>query len=286
MKMVGRLACMAGLLCLTLIYGCGGNGGAAAGAGARYVAVDPAAGSSLRSNEATAINPSGHATGIVLVAGDYSHAVLYSRAVTNLGTLPGDKFSYGQSLNASDQVVGYSMSAGGVSRAFLYANGQMIALASAGSTASGINTQGQVVGSAVVVNGETHAVLWQNGQMSDLGTLPGAHESAANAINDNGQVVGISGGQAFLWQNGQMTAIGAFNPTAINNAGQVVGFIGVSTGTHAIEWQNGQLTDLGVYPGDLQSQATGINNAGQIVGWSMRVVNGNIEEHVFRPILW
>src|SRR5256885_1146601 len=84
-----------------LLYGCGGGGSLTS---VRYVVVDPAP-PPLRSNSASAVNMNGHATGTIFV-GDYSHAALFADAVIDLGTLPGDLFSYGLSINAQDQVVG------------------------------------------------------------------------------------------------------------------------------------------------------------------------------------
>jgi probable HAF family extracellular repeat protein len=52
-----------------------------------------------------------------------------------------------------------------------------------------INASGQVVGD--VVNGsQTHAFLYSNGSLADLGTVGGFTNSHANALNDNGKVVG------------------------------------------------------------------------------------------------
>ena len=71
--------------------------------------------------------------------------------------------------------------------------------------------------------------------VTDLGTLPGGSGSYAEAINNNGQVVGYSyiGGDSvchpFLWQSGSgMLDLGTLGGSysiaeGINNLGQVVG---------------------------------------------------------------
>ena len=69
------------------------------------------------------------------------------------------------------------------------------------SGAAAINDRGQVIGSSgsMFVNdrGDTignseSAFLWQNGTMTDLGVLPGDNRSSAVAINNRGQIVGVS----------------------------------------------------------------------------------------------
>ena len=67
--------------------------------------------------------------------------------------------------------------------------------------AYGINNEQQIVGDAFTSAREWHAFLWDstNG-IVDLGVLPGTHDSRAYAINDNGWIVGESGGRAVLWQ--------------------------------------------------------------------------------------
>ena len=83
-----------------------------------------------------------------------------------------------------------------------------------------------------------------------LDPLPGHDRSWARAINNRGQIVGLS----------------SFGPLS-------------SDEIHAVLWQDGvavDLGDLGGYP----TQALDINDRGQIVGWGM---NGAGER---RAILW
>jgi len=171
------------------------------------------------------------------------------------------------------------------------------------SYATGANNRGQVVGWAE--NGvhdsscntafqilQFRAALWEpNGEMRELPPLPGDSTSAATAINDKGQVVGISGAcgvavgdvsaaHAVIWENGVPTRIPDFGghawntPTAINNDGVVVGFSlpAAADGTRfyrAFVWtkENGTKM-LDQIPGDVRSAAFGINNDGAIVGLS------------------
>jgi probable HAF family extracellular repeat protein len=163
-------------------------------------------------------------------------------------------------------------------------------LAIAGA-AHAINNSGQVAG-AILVSGHNHASLYNNGVQTDLGTLPGDVASQAYALNDSGNVVGMSVGMGplsqhgFLWTpttaNGttgtmiQLGNTGGYNPgyfhvNAVNNLVQVVGDESAGT-AHAWLWQNGVMTDINslLSPADqsawvLQS-ATGINDSQQVVG--------------------
>ena len=195
---------------------------------------------------------------------------------------------------------------------FFYENGVMTPLPTLGGYqgfASGVNNSGQVVGWAETpVHDPTcnapqvlqfRAVLWEprKGTTRELPPLPGDSTSAATAINDQGQVVGISGdcdiavGQrsaqhSVLWENGTVIDIGDLGgdawhtPMDINSAGDVVGFsnplgvIGIDFAPHAFLWTRaGGVRDLGTLPGDAVSQAVGINASGQIVGVSSGAIN-------------
>ena len=207
---------------------------------------------------------------------------------------------------------------GQICKGFRWQSGQMTALppfpGGYSSYATGVNNRGQVVGWAENgVHDQTcnpdfqvlqfRAAIWQpNGQMQELPPLPGDSTSAATAINDLGQVVGISGDcgvavgsvsakHAVLWENRVPIDLGniggdAWNtPTATNNQGTIVGFANTAPGTarvyEAFIWTKAAgMKSLGKIPGDLRSTANGINEKGQIVGLS----RGG--PHLFRAILW
>jgi probable HAF family extracellular repeat protein len=170
--------------------------------------------------------------------------------------------------------------------------------------ATGSNDRRQVVGWAEnTVHDPTctapqvlqfRAAIWGPGrdEVRELPPLPGDSTSAATALNDQDQVVGISGicgsavgafsaAHAVLWDHGRPIDIGnlggvAWNtPMAINQWGDVVGFSNVSASdgdtfnAHAFLWTRREgILDLKTLPGDALSQALGINNWGQVVGIS------------------
>jgi probable HAF family extracellular repeat protein len=178
-----------------------------------------------------------------------------------------------------------------------------------------VNERGQVVGWAETpVHDPTcnapqvlqfRAALWEpaTGTMRQLRPLPGDSTSAATAINDRGQAVGISGQcdvavgefsaiHAVMWDaDGQPTELPNLGgeawhtPMDINQAGDVAGFSnppGVTGGvfdTHAFLWTKERgIVDLGVLPGDEFSEALGINARRQVVGVSCG--------DVCHPVLW
>jgi probable HAF family extracellular repeat protein len=178
------------------------------------------------------------------------------------------------------------------------------------SYAAGINNHGQVAGWAE--NGvhdptcnnappvsqflEFEAVVWgpELGQLMQLSPLSPDPDSAATAINDRGQVVGISGlcsnavggtsaQHAVLWEpDGKPINLGNFDggvawntPTAINNRGQVVGFgnqartQGGAFNPVAFFWDKEHgIRSIAPIGDDSNSWAWGINNHGVVVGQS------------------
>ncbi len=201
---------------------------------------------------------------------------------------------------------------------FVWQNGVMTALPTLGgnnSTATAANNLGQVVGwdetdkqgkkCAPPQQLEIKAVVYEPVVKPNqpafyiplvLPTFPGDDLAGALGINDNGDVVGMSGAcgtpdsyalgkHAVLWRNGSVFKLrslgGQMNNAAIviNDAGQIAGISdlpgdnkpGAIAATRAVLWQNGAITNLGTLPGDYFSLAQDMNAKGQVVGLSCDV---------------
>ncbi|WP_132126153.1 DUF3466 family protein [Actinocrispum wychmicini] len=159
----------------------------------------------------------------------------------------------------------------------------------------GINNNGQAVGYRLatlrLVNGKTditnRPLQWPGGG-GTVGVDVGADRDAnvnvhANAINDNGLVVGASDGvHTTPWQvqNGRQTNLptlagGAAEPFAVNNDGVIVG--NANDADHnvvATQWRNGQIVSLGALPGGGWAVGAAINSSGLVVGASTVVGGG------------
>ena len=261
------------------------------------------------------------------------HAALWRNSLlTDLDTLGGPNSNVTWNVkNTAGIIVGISQTAtpeplgehwssaafyggafGYINLGFVWENGQMRGLPNfpGGNNgfATGANNLRQVVGWAENDVHDRECVspqvlqfrptMWTLGppdQIHDLPLMPGDTSGAATAINDNGQIVGISGicdqavgrhtaRHAVLWENGGVTDIGNLGaewwntPTAINQRGDVVGFAGDPAFVegdilHAFIWtkDNGikALKPLrGRVPEHVDSEAYGINEDRQVVGVS------------------
>jgi probable HAF family extracellular repeat protein len=269
-------------------------------------------------------------------------------AITDLLTLGGPSSTVAwPGLNDDGMVVGvsqtaeidplnedWSCEAGGflpesaslICRGFVFSQGVMQELPTLGGHhgfAAGVNNRGEVVGWAETpVHDPTctsgvqvlqfRAVVWEpkknKVKTRELVPFAGDSTSAATAINDRGEAVGISGDcdqavgrfsarHAVLWsKNGKVTEIPNLGgvswhtPMDINESGDVVGFSnpagpGDPEGefiSHAFLWRRGaaKSVDLGTLPGDLFSEAFAINKRGQVVGVSFGGSSGS------RAFLW
>ena len=197
---------------------------------------------------------------------------------------------------------------GHVCVAFRWQNNAMRALPTLGGEdgyGAGNNNFGQVAGWAetpthdrTCTNGQVlqfKPVMWDaSSRAHELPTLPGDPDGAATAINDVGQIVGISGlcDQAagrftaihpVIWQRGVVRELfdpgaHAWNtPQAINDRGDVTGFINMpGAGDAAGKLQpiafvwtpSGGLKKIPPLAGDAYSFGNGINDEGDVVGIS------------------
>jgi probable HAF family extracellular repeat protein len=193
--------------------------------------------------------------------------------------------------------------------------GKMRPLPTLGGTngfATGTNNLGQTVGWAEnTVHDSTciapqvlqfKPVVWGPGR-AEIQALPlvaGDTSGAATAINDRGQIVGISGACGFavggptgahavLWDNGTLIQIHTpqedqapwwNTPMMINERGDIVGFYGVPNDpggafTPPFIWTKDEgFKTIPLLAGDIAGAATSINRNRQVVGYS-NDANGN-----------
>ena len=202
----------------------------------------------------------------------------------DLGTLGGNNpASLARDVNNLGQVVGQSswnVSNGTTYRAFLWHNGVMTNLGTAGgqgSFARAINDAGLITGQFRTGSGSSRAFLWKNGTMTDLGPSEGG-----NDINDAGQLVA----DGRLWTptvpngtTGTFTDLNPLPPThtdpmwsiasqalGLNSAGDAVGYTlegeaeWGSEYYRACRWVDGVVEELPL------ETAVAVNDVGQIVG--------------------
>ncbi len=291
------------------------------------------------SSTAASINDRGWATGGAVMADANVHATLWLGTALDLGTLGGpnsniawpnpneygelagiaetakpDPFNENWSCSGFFPAVTHNVCLG-----FTWQWGALTPLPTLGGTngyAASLNNWGEVVGWAETSKHDAtcvapqvfqfEAVIWgpAPSEIRQLAPYPGDPDSAATAINDRHQVVGISGKcdnaigefsakHALLWENGQPIDLGNFGgvawntPTALNDEGTVVGFAdlpGDESGALnpiGFIWTNAHhIQKLAPYPGDANSLAWGVNERGQVVGQSIDA-NGNS-----RAVLW
>jgi probable HAF family extracellular repeat protein len=240
----------------------------------------------------------------------YIEAYKYSNGIAKgLGYLASVNYSTAHGINRQGQIVGGSStnSAGTVIHAVLWnTNGAKVdlgVLSGTYSSANAINNSGVIVGdSSVEGTTNTQAFIYTN-SIAPLGTLGGDY-SSPKGINDAGVVVGesteVAGGvtslQAFIYRNGSMTslrtlaaALGAdsSSASAINNLGQVVGYLGFGPSIEAFLFDGTNMVNLNQYiPAGSAftslGSADGINDKGQIIG-SGTLTNGDYHGYLLTP---
>jgi probable HAF family extracellular repeat protein len=129
-------------------------------------------------------------------------------------------------------------------------------LGGASSGANAINNWGQIVGSAQTASGDWHPALWCGRSVTDLQNFATDPAGAAFALNDRGQIVGWSVGDA----------------SDLSTA-------------HALLWENGTMinlqTQIPANSGWLLGQACGINLGGQIAGFGLH--HGKVRAFLLTP---
>jgi probable HAF family extracellular repeat protein len=231
-----------------------------------------------------AINASGEVVGQDAAG----HAALYSGGVvTDLG---GTDASYAIAINATGEVLGYTVPAGAPEQWFIYSGGVMTGFGSLpnmppGSMGEGLNDLGQIIGGTA---SPEHIYIYDHGTFTDLG--PGV----GFAINAAGQATGSLPAPpnslhqpAFLYSSGKITNLGGV-PTgasgtgvSINASGQLVGdSFSNDYGAHAFLY-NGVMNDLNsliastdpLQPYVTLNEAVAINDSGLIlaIGLDSRV---------------
>ena len=230
--------------------------------------------------------------------------------LSDLGTVPGTTGnSFGSGVNDKGIVTGGGVfdTSGGPTTAFISGpNGASPLKPLEGSPGGfgyeggvGINASGQVTGWDYTADGSPRAFLSDpnGGTLHDLGTLPGETGSRGSAVNDRGQVAGVSGTDttilAFLSEpnGGPLHGLGttpggrsAESADGVNAAGEVTGRFGTGDGAvHAcLSGPNGgALSDLGILPGGRNSAGYGVNASGQVAGWADIAEGSNTYHHAF-----
>jgi probable HAF family extracellular repeat protein len=240
--------------------------------------------------------------------GGVGPSYIYSGNTHTQITFPGvdPTATYLQALNNSGGYGGaYVDPSTGNFRGFVYLNGQYKTVVPPGGAGTdtfvyGLNDHGEAVGSA---GGFPTYVSFSylNGQFTTLTDPNGPTTTAANGVNNAGDVVGsyidsnnISHG--FLLHNGQYTTLdvpgaagGQFQGTAalnISNTGEIVGWYNGSDGlTHGFTYQNG-VFDTVDYPfasgpnppANTGTFLYGVNDEGQLVG---QYTDAHFQVHAF-----
>ena len=223
--------------------------------------------------------------------------------------------TFAQGINDSGEIVGYYIDAQGT-HGFTYNNGtfstlasnvvtaqgindagQIVGLSSGGANLYGINNVGQVVGQFTDSNNTTQSFVSSGGSNTTQLSFPGASNTFARGINDQGEAVGYWTGMdstfpganishSFVYNNGAWSTldatagVGGTYAEGVNNSNVIVGFYIDSQGTsHGFAF-NQPTSTFSFF--DMQGAANtylyGINNQGEMVG---SFIDGNGQTYGF-----
>ena len=153
----------------------------------------------------------------------------------------------------------------------------------ASNVPSKLNNLGDIAGRAAsAAEGGIRATIWNHSDLKSkrLGALLGGDYSSACAINDAGEVAGVSNIREallpFIWTPTTglrrvqlLPGDNCGEANGINKYGHVVGYSSGKTGTKAFLWtRTTAVRNLGVLPGGNYSRARDLNDSDEVVGTS------------------
>ncbi len=209
-----------------------------------------------------AVSNGGYVAGCAELSTGVFHAFVYSNGTMRDLDPGGAAGSCAYAVNDDGVAAGRSASG----EAVIWGHGGTVHLGVPGM-ANGINNAGMAVG-AYTFGSTTHAFVFANGTFNDIAIGNPASFSSADDVNERGQVVVNVAGRAFLWEAGAtrdlggLTADGGASARSINDQGEVVGMSGLGQGPTAFIWSGGVMQAL---PGPGYAGAIAINNRRQVI---------------------
>jgi probable HAF family extracellular repeat protein len=225
------------------------------------------------------INDSGQIVGIYSDHSSVFHAFLFDEETFTTIDVPGGQNTVPFGINTSGQIVGYYLQ-GGAFHGFSFDGATFMPIdvgvpGTTGTLALGINDAGVIVGT-YFAQGHSHGFSFDGATFTTV-DCPGADDTAVNAINTAGQIVGaVNSRHAFVGNGVTCFSIdfpGASESHAqgINDAGEVTGwhitFPVTSFGADGYASVDGinNLRRL-TFPLSVETTAEKVNNFGQVVG--------------------
>ena len=210
--------------------------------------------------------------------------------IIELGVLPGLDYSSPDAINNDGLVAGTCFLRGNPGFAgFVWENGVMQALAERTGQPGNINFPSDVNNSGVIVGGSSEfegpstAFRIKGTSFEDLGTIDDLPNAIAQAINDDGVIVGwctdsiytqnpFKPARAVIWTDGQITRLetnsaNESHARGLNAAGDFVGDATWNGASQAVVWIEGQVKLLPQFSSEIpDDMAVGINSDRTVIG--------------------
>jgi uncharacterized membrane protein len=134
-------------------------------------------------------------------------------------------------------------------------------------------------GYGVDADGRTRPLVWHDGKVAVL-DAPAGVDAVAQDVNSHGDVIGVLQSEdtptrGVLWRGDQVIDLPSLQgggyavPTAINDAGLIVGYAAGGETNHAVAWSADSpqsIQDLGAMAGS--AYLTDVTQQGTVVGWT------------------